>query len=230
LFEKYAKATKKEKEQLKPKIIMQYYNMILGLSKKYSFKLFSREDVFNECVIAFDKCIDKFKVENGVRFYTYAYRCIGFEMLNFYYKHNDIIRIPEQTMQKSRRVSKALDKGLTLEQIQEQEQIKDCTMRIIEESLTKFRVLSLDYNIDNDKKKALQNIIAVEQEEEPPQLLHYIDRLADRERIILEMIYRDGLNQNEISEKLGYTRQNISLIKIKGMKNLKKIIKKELNK
>jgi transcriptional regulator len=44
------------------------------------------------------------------------------------------------------------------------------------------------------------------------------------------MIYKQGLNQNEISEKLGYTRQYISLIKLKGMKNLKKIIKKELNK
>ena len=54
--------------------------------------------------------------------------------------------------------------------------------------------------------------------------------LIKREKAILEMIYKDGLNQNEISEKLGYTRQNISLIKIKGMKNLKKIIKKELNK
>jgi RNA polymerase sigma factor (sigma-70 family) len=140
------------------------------------------------------------------------------------------VKIPQLATQQMRKFKKELEQGESLDSIQEKHNIDDLRMKIIEEAFLKFNTLSLDYGVDNDKKKTLKNIIAVEQEEEPPQLLHYIDRLEYREKTILEMIYRDGLNQNEISEKLGYTRQNISLIKIKGMKNLKKIIKKELNK
>jgi RNA polymerase nonessential primary-like sigma factor len=230
LFEKYAKATKKEKEKMKPKIIMQYYNFCLGMSKKYTFKLFEREDVLNEIVIGLDKCIDRYDYTKGFRFYTYAFRTIDFYLRIFYYNNNNTVKIPQLATQQMRKFKKELEQGDSLDSIQEKHNIDDLRMKIIEETFLKINTLSLDYNVENNPKKALKNIIAVEQDEELPELLHYIDRLVDRERIILEMVYKQGLNQNEISEKLGFTRQHISLIKIKGIKNLKKIIKKELNK
>lgn len=228
LFEKYAKATKKEKEKMKPKIIMQYYNFCVGMSKKYSFKLFEREDVLSEIVIGLDKCIDKYDYTKGFRFYTYAFRTIDFYLRIFYYNNSNTIKIPQLATQQMKKCKKELEQGDTIDSIQEKHNIDDLRMKIIEEAFLKFNTLSLDYKINNEKN--LYSKIAIEQEEEPLQLLHYIDRLPDREKIVLEMLYRDGINQNDISRKIGYTRQNISLIKQKGIKLLKRIIKKELNK
>ncbi len=251
LFEKYNESTGKAKDAIKNKIVESNLKLVVSIAKKYLGLGMEIEDLVSEGNIGLINAVDKFDLDSGNRFSTYAVWWIKQQIQRAITDTARTIRIPVHAYEKIQKIrkfeyfyEKKYDQKPTLDEIcKETGYSKEQVLDLKNKAQT---VLSLDAEIVNsenrkDTRTSLKDYInEVDQtniedsyiEQNMQELvLGMLDCLKDREYEIISL--RFGIADNkprtleEIGKIYGISRERVRQIEYKALRRLRGLATKQ---
>jgi len=186
------------------------------------------EDMVNQGIITIIDCIDKFEVDKGVKFETYAFLRVKGSIIDF-------IRKQDWVPRKSRKMAKDIKMAydlLSTELLREptDEEICEKLGINIEELQKNYddiamgSTLSFEEVIDESKSKK-QNVDTISitpegnvmKKELREQLINGIDTLKEKEKLVVTLYYYENLKFKEIAEVIEVSESRVCQIHTKAM-------------
>lgn len=235
----YVQETDKEKKsKIKEEIIVKYLDLVKIVSSKlfnYYAQKIEYDDLISYGVIGLIDAIDKFDYQKNIKFETYASIRIKGAIM-------DEVRnqdwIPRSIRKKSKTLNAAKDeledklgRDATKEELAIHMNINmDELSSLIQETATynivsmedeiaeNFRIQIVDTNIENSPEEKLLYNDTINT------LAKAIDKLKEKEKLVINLYYYENLTYKEISDIVGVSESRISQIISACLAKLKKIL------
>ena len=207
--------------------------LVLSILKKYQNRCDNLDDLFQIGTIGLIKAIDNFDLSFGVKFSTYAVLMIEGEIKR-YIRDNNQIRISRTIKELSYQIINYKETYLkqngiypTNDEICNYFNITPYELYNVLSSLTE--PMSIFEPIYNDGGDTIYLLDQLEDKTTKDltdllSLREALDKIKERERIIIEKRYIEGLNQSEIAEYLGVSQAQVSRIENSALTSIKKLI------
>ncbi len=241
-----ARLIEKGDKEARDKMIRSNLRLVISIAKKYVNLGVPLSDLIEEGNIGLMKSVGKFDPDRGFRFSTYAAWWIKQGISRAIIDQGKIIRVPvymnEEILKYKKVVEKLTHKLRRKPAISEVSKRMKTTIekiRDLENAIAKMS--SLDAPIGEESDGQMKDIIEDQTIVSPDDQLEiffnreramsYLQMLADRERIILDMRYglTDGNTHTlaEIAKKLGVSRERVRQIEAATIKKIRDIIKQQ---
>lgn len=240
----------KEKVQLgngaREKLIRHNVRLLISIASDYEHQGVPLEDLLQEGFIGMIRAIEKFDIERGFKFSTYATWWIKQAVLRSVQNDGNDIRLPVHKQIEASRMKKAKRKlAQKLGREPNQKEVSEEAGLDIDriKLLTKFsaETLSLDREFAGESDDlSLLSLIEDKDVVKPPEFYEELARKEQVERLLGAIPKREahilklrfGIDTNnpmtlqEIAEELGVTRERIRQIESKALRRIKVIQKK----
>lgn len=224
--------------KIRDEVVLQYGNLVESIGRRFLGACEPLEDLVQEGYIGLIRSVDKYDVNMGVKFSTYATHFIIGEIKHYLRDKGKIIKEPawlQELNQRMTRVIESLNQQFgrqpTEKEIAEVMQMPESTVRDMLTTREVFKVTSLDGDKDDapgtrDTEKIKdQKMVSFQLPVEDKIVLETaLERLKDIEQDVIAAHYYKGLNQTEIARILGISCNYVSHILRNGTKKLRKIL------
>lgn len=226
--------------QSKEELIQKHMPLVKSIAKKYYINNYNGlefEDLVSYGIIGLIDAINKFKLDKGVKFSTYASFRIRGEILDKIRMQSPISKTILTKINIYNKVVEDLQKKLNREpkvtEISERMNITNEEVLEIEKNIHIMSITSLDELLFDDKIEIYsltpENDINIESqivEEEKIEILRKsIEKLKDKDKIVLSLYYFEELTLKEIGLVLDVSESRVSQIHRRAIINLKNIMK-----
>jgi RNA polymerase primary sigma factor len=229
------------------KLVNANLRFVVSVAKQYQNQGLTLGDLINEGNLGLIKAAQRFDETRGFKFISYAVWWIRQSILQSLADQSRLVRLPLNKVGSLSKISTAaaqleqkFEREATTEEIAE---LLDIPTEEVESTLSSSgRHLSIDAPISDDEDTTLLTLLQNNQEPNPDRgLLHeslqreigrVMSILSDKEQEILVLYF--GLNGNiphsyeDISDKVGLTRERVRQIKEKALRKLRKSSKSTL--
>jgi len=224
---------KNKDQNAKHELTIGNLKLVLSILKKYQNKCENMDDLFQIGVIGLIKAIDNFDLSFGVKFSTYAVLMIEGEIKRFI-RDNTGIRISRSTKELSYKIIKFREDYLSNnyvypsnELVCEEFNISEYELYNILNSLNE--VSSIFEPIYNENSEAIYLIDELEDKnnknlDELIALRDALNKISNRDRVVILKRYVDGLSQSEIADYLNISQAQVSRIESNAINVIKKLI------
>lgn len=207
------------------------------LSKKYTNRGIEYDDIFQVASIGLIYAVDRYDVEKGFEFSSFATPTIIGEIKKHFRDKGWTIRVPRRIQELSKRINNAkielsqnLQKSPTIEEIAE---YVDASVEEVLESMEASKVytpqsLDITFNTSSeDRDITLSDLIGIEDVhydkiENTDYILNMMESLNDIEREIIIDRYFNKKTQVAIAEKLEVSQMTVSRIEKRVIEKLRK--------
>jgi RNA polymerase sigma factor for flagellar operon FliA len=230
----------------KEKTIEEFIPIIKHLAYKVS-KRFEDDNIIDALIsagiVGLLEAMEKFDAGKGAKLNTFAYLRIRGAMI-------DELRsrdwFPRSARAKSKRISEVIRKlENRLGRIPKEEEIAEELNMDVDEYLAMLKdygnlsVLSIEdlHEISGEDREALMRYVT-DEKEDPERcaelyeieriLAKELDRLPERQQLVLSLYYHEDMNMKEIARTLGITEARICQIHSQAVLNLRSLMKKHL--
>ena len=210
--------------QAREKLIEQYMSLVRSLARRYSYRGEQLDDLVQIGAIGLIKAIDRFDVDRGVELTTYATPNIIGEIKRHFRDKGWAVRVPRGLQELNVQLSRLME-TLTVElgrspTIPELAQAAGAQEEEVLEALESGRAyssLSLSQGSSGDGEDDLDPMESLGSEEHQYEVSE--DRavlapgfkvLDERERMILQLRFFDGLTQSQIAQQVGISQMHVS--------------------
>lgn len=219
-------------------IVKKYIYLAEIISKKFLNRGVEYEDIYQVACIALIKAVDRFSLDKGVKFVTFATPTIIGEIKRYFRDKSSVIRIPRRIYELYQKVnyareylSQELHKMPRVDEIAKYLNIKEETVLEIIESWNASNIQSFDQNAFNDDDLELHETIGEEDStfekiENRDFLEKSLPRFNEAEKQFIHMRYYSGKTQKEIAEKLGVSQMYVSRLEKKVIERFRSILGK----
>lgn len=229
LWEKYKSSGDPE---LKNELLLNYIDLVKNTVRRMMPK-YNRynefDDLVNCGVIGLIDAVDKFSLEHGVKFEVYAVSRIRGEILD-YMRSQDWA--PPSMRKKLNQIAKAYEQAESDPAITDADAYAADELDMTTEQIHKILNQSYMFNLMNfEDSISAVNSTPVRQETLPEnrvldkelkkELVELIDRLPEKERLVITLYYYEGLLLKEIADILNVTESRVSQIHSKVLLKLK---------
>jgi len=230
----------KDSQKAKEKLILRYIPLVKHIVGKIIVELpdkFDFEDLVNYGVLGLMDAIERFDLDRGVKFSTYAVPRIRGAV---YDELRRIDWVPTQVRRKSKKFSRAikeledeLGRSPTDEELRER-------LGLTEEEFKKLlRQVNIPENVSlerfiapqSEDELRLKDMLQDDSEQEPDNLVAYnqmkevlgeaIDKLSEKEKLVVTLYYYEDLTLQEIGEVMELTAARISQLHTKAIFRLR---------
>lgn len=240
LFKSYSKNRDKETRDI---LIEKHIYIAEILSKKYANRGIEYDDLYQVACIGLIYAIDRFDIEKGYEFSSFATPTIIGEIKKYFRDKGWTIRVPRRIQELSKKINNAkvylsqqLQKSPTIEDIT---QYLECSEEEILEAMEASKVytpqsLDLTYDSNNDEKDVnLADLIGEEDKhftkiENNDFLVKTMEKLNDIEKQILIERYFNKKTQVSIAKILDISQMTVSRIEKKVLEKLRKELEKTM--
>jgi len=235
----------KKSQRARLKIIEANLPLVVSLAKKYFYPGINIEflDFIEEGNIGLVKAVERFDIDKGFKFSTYASWWIEKHFQSAVLKSKSIIQLPENKWREIKEVEEAaaklLDEDLRVSDVNKYSvKVESSISRIrelIKNAVKARNIKSLDYYIDGDDTKTLKDVVPGEEntlEElikdltEREQLEDFLSELSEVEKKVLELRFglngKENCSYGEIAEKLNMSPASAQDIQGRAIRKLKK--------
>lgn len=224
---------KNGKEELKEEFIKCNLRLVLSLVKRFNSRTDNVDDLFQVGVVGLIKAIDNFDVSQNVQFSTYAVPMIVGEIKRFL-RDSTSMRVSRSIRDISYKVAKAKEEYVAKTQeeptvaylaktVNESEEDVILAMDSVIQPVSIYDAVFNDggdaiYIIDqlkndtNDAEKITEKI----------SLAQALQKLSDKERLIIQKRYFDNLTQTELAKEIGVSQAQISRVEKLALARIKK--------
>jgi RNA polymerase sigma-B factor len=210
--------------QARERLIEQYMSLVRSLARRYSYRGEQLDDLVQIGAIGLIKAIDRFDIERGVELTTYATPNIIGEIKRHFRDKGWAVRVPRGLQELNVQLSRLME-TLTVElgrspTIPELAQAAGAQEEEVLEALESGRAyssLSLSQGSGGDGDEDLDPMESLGSEEHQYEVSE--DRavlapgfkvLDERERMILQLRFFDGLTQSQIAQQVGISQMHVS--------------------
>lgn len=227
-------------EDAKEILINSNLKLVVNIAKHYSRYNLSLMDLIEEGNLGLIKAVDRFQVEKGFRFSTYAAWWIKQSITRALIDQGKTIRIPvymSELMAKIKRAQEELKHKLNREPSRGElaKKLKMPVKKIAEIELLMNKKSSLDAPVGQDGESQLSDFIEdtsslnikseIDKFFKQEEVKSLLSNLGDREKQVLDMRFgiSDGVSNTlaEIAEELSISRERVRQIEEKALKKLR---------
>lgn len=224
---------------LRTELVERNLYLVLINVERYAHTTAGRPDLIQEGAAALYRAVDGFDWRRGLLFRTYAVHWLNQAFRAYLYNFTNTVRVPVYLQKAMKHVQMAIerlgDPNASVERIAEVSQLGE---NLVEMALTNVRSSrSLDAPVGDDETTSLRDLIGPRVGEEGPysteledhtlqaSLHEAMDRLSDRERLILSLRFGIGTDHehtlSEVAEKLGVSLERVRQIQVRALGKLR---------
>lgn len=235
LFKKYSENPSVD---IRNEIVSRYIYLAEIISRKFSNRGIEYEDIYQVACVALIKAVERFSLDKGVKFVSFATPTIVGEIKRYFRDKGSVIRIPRRIYEVYQKVnfarehlSQELHRNPRVDEIANYLKISEETVLEILESWNAYNIQSFDQTIYSDDDLELHETIGAddstfERIENRDFLEKSLNRFNDAEKQFITMRYFKRRTQKEIAEKLGVSQMYISRMERKVIKKFRKVLEK----
>ncbi len=221
---------------VRDELISLHLDLVQYLSRRFLSRGEPAEDLMQVGFIGLIKAIDRFDLERGVDFTTYATPTVVGELKRYFRDKGRTIRIPRRLQARDADLSQAveilsqrLQRAPTVNEIAEYLGLAlDEVVEVLEASQASS-YLSLDGSAKSGSDElgiSLMESLGLEDSEllateNRAAVSDLLSRLSERERVVVYMRFFEGMTQMEIAARLGISQMHVSRLLNKILEKLR---------
>jgi RNA polymerase sigma-B factor len=229
-----------ELERLRNELVVAHLNLVRYLAVKFANRGEALDDLIQVGTVGLLKAIDRFDLERGVEFTTYATPTIVGEIKRYFRDKGWAVKVPRRLQELNLAVNRALEKltvklghSPTVTELAQHLGASEEDVLEAQELGQAYNLLSLDteLNGDGDKKSQTladyvgQNDAALDLLEDRANLERAFEVLSGRERVILYLRFYESVSQTEIAKRLNVSQMHVSRLQQKALEKLRNFLK-----
>jgi RNA polymerase sigma-B factor len=223
--------------QAREKLIEQYMSLVRSLARRYAYRGEQLDDLVQIGAIGLIKAIDRFDINRGVELTTYATPNIIGEIKRHFRDKGWAVRVPrglqELNVQLSRlmeQLTVQLGRSPTIPELAKAAGVEEEQVLEALESGRAYTSLSLSVGGggDDDELDPLESLGTEEHQYEVSEdravLAPGFKALDERERMILQLRFFDGLTQSQIAQQVGISQMHVSRLIRRSLEKIRETI------
>ncbi len=231
-----------EHERLRNDLTVAHLNLVRYLAVKFANRGEALDDLIQVGTVGLLKAIDRFDLERGVEFTTYATPTIVGEIKRYFRDKGWTIKVPRRLQELNLAVNRAIEKltvklghSPTVAELASHLGASEEDILEAQELGQAYNLLSLDteLNGEGDKKSQTladyvgQNDAGLELLEDRANLEKAFEVLTGRERVILYLRFYESVSQTEIAKRLNVSQMHVSRLQQKALEKLKNVLQEK---
>jgi RNA polymerase sigma-B factor len=236
LFSRLAQADETEREACREELVVAHLNLVRFLAMKFANRGEPIDDLVQVGTVGLIKAIDRFDLERGVEFTTYATPTIVGEIKRYFRDKGWAVKVPRRLQELNLALNRAADKlaielgrSPTIAELAEAVDASEEDILEAQELGQAYTLLSLDSEVGGETDKKAQTLAdTVGAEDAGLELLEdraNIERamtvLTGRERVIVYLRFYESLSQSEIAARLNVSQMHVSRLQAKALDKLR---------
>jgi RNA polymerase sporulation-specific sigma factor len=218
-------------EQAREAILLENSGLIWSVTKRYFGRGAESEDLFQLGCLGFMKAVDGFRTDYGTQFSTYAVPKIAGEIRRFL-RDDGAIKVSRTLKEQSiaiksmrSHLTAALGREPTLQEISRQTGLTPEEIAMAETATAGTESI---HRTIGDDGFSLENILADTESEETMleriALRQAIEKLPEREALVINLRYFHALTQDRIAKVLSVSQVQVSRIEKKALSRLREYL------
>ncbi|GAB4322874.1 MAG: RNA polymerase sigma factor RpoD [Candidatus Sumerlaeia bacterium] len=247
----YAPLTREEEEQLFPRyragdlqardrIVEGSLHIVFKIARSYSEIGMTFSDLVQEGNVGLLDALEKFDVDRGYRFSTYASFWIKQAIQTAIHRNSNLVRLPYRKVRLMGHITEALNNFVLLEgrepTVKELASFLDISVKVLQKMLElREPMLSLNQTIGLDSR-TLSDVVADDKQNDPVEAIlnrqrqsrirRVLNFLTVRERQVICWRYglmdHPPLSLRKISKKIGLSQEGVRRIEIRALRKLRR--------
>ncbi|MGA7354781.1 MAG: SigB/SigF/SigG family RNA polymerase sigma factor [Candidatus Cybelea sp.] len=229
----------KEHEDLREELVVLHLNLVRFLAIRFANRGEPIDDLVQVGTVGLLKAIDRFELERGVEFTTYATPTIVGEIKRYFRDKGWAVKVPRRLQELNLAVNRAGDKlaidlgrSPTVAELAEHLSAGEDEILEAQELGQAYNLLSLDSEVsgENDKKsQTLADTVGVSDAglallEDRANLERAFHVLTGRERVIIYLRFYESVSQTEIAKRLNVSQMHVSRLQAKALDKLRAVL------
>ncbi len=223
-------------------LIERYMSLVRSLARRYASRGEQLDDLIQIGAIGLIKAIDRFDIDRGVELTTYATPNIIGEIKRHFRDHGWAVRVPRglqelsiQLMRVVEQLTGELSRSPTIAELAEATGASEEDVLEALETGRAYSPLSLSVSSsgDDDELDPLESLGSDDHEfevsEDRAVLEPGLRVLDERERMILQLRFYEGLTQSQIAQRVGISQMHVSRLIRRALEKARKEIAPELD-
>lgn len=205
-------------------LITRYLPLVRSLARRFSSRGQPVEDLIQVGSIGLIKAIDRFDIERGVELSTYATPTILGEIKRYFRDKGWAVKVPRALQDLNIRLNKVieqltveLNRSPTISELAEACAVTEEEVLEALESGRAYNSLSLFSSGSSDEEDSLELLDYLGKEEPEYELVEQrrylapaMNKLDERERLILHLRFFEGMTQTQIATRVGISQMHVS--------------------
>lgn len=225
-----------EYEELRDELIVVHLNLVRFLAVKFANRGEPLDDLVQVGTVGLLKAIDRFDLERGVEFTTYATPTVVGEIKRYFRDKGWAVKVPRRLQELNLAINRAGDKlaialgrSPTVTELAEHLQAGEDEILEAQELGQAYNLLSLDSEVSGDTEKKSQTLAEtigvtdaeLELLEDRANLERAFAVLTGRERVIIYLRFYESVSQTEIAKRLNVSQMHVSRLQAKALEKLR---------
>ncbi len=226
-------------ERLRDELVVAHLNLVRFLAVQFANRGEPLDDLVQVGTVGLLKAIDRFDLERGVEFTTYATPTIVGEIKRYFRDKGWAVKVPRRLQELNLAVNRASDKlaielGRSPTVAELAEHLKATEDEILEaqELGQAYNLLSLDSEVSGETDKKSQTLAdtvgvsdaGLELLEDRANLERAFEVLTGRERVIIYLRFYESVSQTEIAKRLNVSQMHVSRLQAKALDKLRAVL------
>jgi RNA polymerase sigma-B factor len=228
-----------EYESLRNDLVVAHLNLVRFLALKFANRGEPLDDLVQVGTVGLLKAIDRFELDRGVEFTTYATPTIVGEIKRYFRDKGWAVKVPRRLQELNLAVNRANDKlaielgrSPTVAELAVHLNAGEDEILEAQELGQAYNLLSLDSEVSGETDKKSQTLAdtvgvsdaGLELLEDRANLERAFDVLTGRERVIIYLRFYESVSQTEIAKRLNVSQMHVSRLQAKALEKLRAIL------
>jgi RNA polymerase sigma-B factor len=229
-----------EYERLRNELVVAHLNLARYLAVKFANRGEALDDLIQVGTVGLLKAIDRFDLDRGVEFTTYATPTIVGEIKRYFRDKGWAVKVPRRLQELNLAVNRAIEKlnvklghSPTVAELAQHLGASEEDVLEAQELGQAYNLLSLDTELNGDGDKKSQTLAdyvgqtdsALDLLEDRANLERAFEVLSGRERVILYLRFYESVSQTEIAKRLNVSQMHVSRLQQKALEKLRNFLK-----
>ena len=226
-------------ESLRDELIVAHLNLVRFLALKFVNRGEPLDDLIQVGAVGLLKAIDRFELDRGVEFTTYATPTIVGEIKRYFRDKGWALKVPRRLQELNFSVNRASEKlairlgrSPTVAELAHHLDASEEEVLEAQELGQVYNLLSLDNDLASDgnsKAQALGDTLGasdpgLESLENRANLEQAFHVLSGRERVIIQLRFYESVSQTEIAARLNVSQMHVSRLQAKALEKLRAVL------
>jgi RNA polymerase sigma-B factor len=226
-------------EHLRDELVVVHLNLVRFLAVRFANRGEPLDDLVQVGTVGLLKAIDRFDLERGVEFTTYATPTIVGEIKRYFRDKGWAVKVPRRLQELNLAVNRASDKlaielgrSPTVGELAEHLKAGEDEILEAQELGQAYNLLSLDSEVSGETDKKSQTLAdtvgvadaGLELLEDRANLERAFRALTGRERVIIYLRFYESVSQTEIAKRLNVSQMHVSRLQAKALEKLRAVL------